>query len=229
MPTDRIASPPPQSSGLRVFPIKRGLAEELGARDRHGRGWSFDQGDIGLDVTDHSAVDPVAPGGTPERVPLPPGHEFFPDCVRESWARLIRWSMSAQGDSWFITLTFKGYVSTRIAHRLLNRWLSSLCDAHRTLVGARGLRWFVAQEWQLRDVIHFHLILSGVRLDELSRKRWEHRWEGIGGGFARIYPAREKAAPYLAKYCSKAQGGEMRQGGTWRGLIPQRSTSCCRT
>lgn len=203
----------------------------MGSRDRFGRGFGFDHRDIGLDVTDHSQGEPDAPGGTPEREKLPPGHRYFPDCERECWARFIRWSMNAhKATSWFITLTFKGYVSEKIAVKLLYQWLSALCDAYKCSTGARGLRWVIAQEWQKRDVIHFHLILSGVRLDELSRKRWEHRWEGIGGGFARIYPARFKAAPYLAKYVGKtdARNGEMRRGGSWRGMTPPRSTRCCK-
>jgi hypothetical protein len=181
-----------------------------------------------MDVTGYFPVPEDTRGEGPAREKLTPGHRFFYDCDRETWARLIEWSMGAAGaSSWFVTLTFKNHLRVPWAVKMLNTWLSALCDAYESLTGSRGLRWIVAQEWQKRDVIHFHLILSGVRLDELSRKRWEHRWEGVGGGFARIYDARKKAAPYLAKYCSKAQGGTMRQGGTWRGISPPRSTRCC--
>jgi hypothetical protein len=170
-------------------------------------------------------------GATRAREKFPPGHRYFYDCTRECHARFIAWSMRQEGDSWFVTLTFKNYVRTTMAHWLLNRWLSAICDAYQCKAGARGLRWIIVQEWQKRQVIHFHLILSGVRLDELSRKRWESRWEGIAGGYARIYEAREKAAPYLAKYVVKndTQDGAMRRGGYWRGMTPPRSTSCCRT
>jgi hypothetical protein len=180
-----------------------------------------------MDVTGYTPC----PSEQPERQvdPLPAGHRFFQDCERETWARLIEWSMRiGAADSWFITLTFKNYVSETRAVKQLNAWLSKLCDAYLSETGVRGLRWFVAQEWQKRDVIHFHLILSGVRLADLSRKRWESRWEGMGGGFARIYPARVKAAPYLAKYTSKSRGGEMRRGGTWQGISPPRALSCCK-
>lgn len=217
----------------------------MGARDRHGRGFSFDQGDIGLDVTDRSQVDPDLPGGTPERVRLPAGHRYFQDCCRETAARMIAWSMYP-GDlsNWFVTLTFKEYVSERAAWSLLNAWTTNLSQAYhdtvyRTTEGSHGVRWTVAQEWQKRSVIHFHAIISGARLDELSRKRWEHRWSvmtlKVAGkvytpcGFARIYPAREKAAPYLAKYVGKTDGhvSALRRGGSWRGMTPPRALACC--
>lgn len=194
--------------------------------DRLGRGYSLDRRDIGMDVTGYLSLPAEEPGKP--REPLPAGHRYFNDCERESWARIIEWSMKAGGvDSWFVTLTFKDYVSEKRAVLMLNTWLSKLCDAYLSKIGVRGCRWFVAQEWQKRDVIHFHLILSGVRLAELSRKRWESRWSGIGGGFARIYPARVQAAPYLAKYSSKSRGGEMRRGGTWQGISPPRALNCC--
>jgi hypothetical protein len=145
-----------------------------------------------------------------------------------------------QVDSWFITLTFKSYTSELRAYRLLERWLGALCEAYRCTTGLNELRWIVAQEWQKRLVIHFHLLLSGVRLDELSRMRWEHRWEGMSEkvaavelfpcGFARIYDASVKAAPYLAKYAGKTgdQSGLLTRGGSWRGLSTRRSLSCCK-
>lgn len=200
--------------------------------DRHGRGFALDRRDIGMDVSEHPGEETgrALPPGQ-KRETLPPGHKYFQDCQRETTARFISWSMRTGGvDSWFITLTFKNYISEARALALLNGWLSSMAQAYRDKINAfrsQGFRWIAAQEWQKRNVIHFHLILSGVRLDELSRKRWEHRWSGIAGGYARIYPAREKAAPYLAKYTSKTQGGVLTWGGTWRGISPPRSIGCC--
>jgi len=243
-PMSNVSVTPPQqqSSGLCVFPANRSLAEQLGSRDRHGRGFSFDKSDIGLDVSGYDPEGLWVPEEK-KREPLPPGHRFFRDCLRESEARFIAWSMNiGQVDSWFVTLTFKSYVPELRAHRLLNAWLRALCDAYCCTTGLNELRWVSAQEWQKRLVIHFHLLLSGVRLDELSRMRWEHRWEGKGEkvaigkeifpcGFARIYPARKRLAPYLAKYAGKTgdQGGTLTRGGSWRGLSPPRSLSCCQT
>lgn len=203
----------------------RGLAEQLGAVDIKGRGFGFDWRDIGMDVTGYIESQKRE---RPPREKLPCGHRYFQDCYKETWARLIRWSMGIdKTESWFITLTFKKYVSERKAYSMLYGWLSSLSDGYVNSVGARGLRWVIAQEWQERQVIHFHLILMGERLNSLSRMRWENRWEGIGGGYARIYPAEVKAAPYLAKYVSKANGGSMRLGGTWQGITPRSSIRCC--
>jgi hypothetical protein len=134
-------------------------------------------------------------------------------------------------NSWFITNTFKDYVSERKAYGLLRGWFQRLEQAYDDAVqGSPGLKWVVAQEWQKRNVIHFHSILSGVRLDDLSRKRWEVRWEGMGGGYARIYDARRGAAPYLAKYVGKtdSQGGALRWGGSWLGISFPDSVECHR-
>jgi hypothetical protein len=203
--------------------------------DRLGRGFSLDDRDVGMDVTGYDALpDPedARADGSP-REKLPPGHRYFSDCQKETAARQIAWSMRTGGvDSWFITFTFKTYVSEARAWRMVNAWFSSLSQCYRDKINAyrsNGPRWVVAQEWQKRNVIHFHAILSGVRLDELSRKRWEHRWSGIGGGYARIYAGREKAAPYLAKYVGKTdtRDSELRRGGSWRGMTPPRSVGCC--
>lgn len=181
-----------------------------------------------MDVTGYLSL-PTEESGK-QREPFPAGHRYFHDCHKETWARLIRWAMSKNRDgSWFITLTFKKYVSEKKAYSMLYSWLSKISDAYKSSTGARGLHWVIAQEWQERQVIHFHLILIGAGLNLLSRMRWENRWEGMGGGYARIYPADVKAAPYLAKYMSKSNGGNMRLGGTWRGKTPQLSTRCCQS
>lgn len=151
---------------------------------------------------------------------LPAGHRFFPDDEREQWARFIEWAMSRRGqEGWFATLTFKNYKSPIMAERMCNDWLSRLSQALMDTVGGR-LKWIRASEWQSRKVIHFHLILLGGELHSLSRKSWEARWSGSGGGFCRIYNAYFKAAPYLAKYLNKSRGGELQWGGAWREGIP---------
>jgi len=76
-------------------------------------------------------------------------------------------------DSWFITFTFKTYVTEARGWRMVHALLSSLSQSYRDKINvcrSNGIRWVVAQEWQKRSVIHFHAIVSGVRLDELSRK-----------------------------------------------------------
>ncbi len=132
-------------------------------------------------------------------------------------------------DGWFVTRTFKEYVSAARGESLSNVFFARLTEAHRQATsGAGPLHWISASEWQNRGVIHYHDLIYGARLDALSRMRWEHRWQGeIGGGFARIHPADRKAAPYLAKYTGKTQGGEIRWSRTWRGIRASESASCC--
>jgi hypothetical protein len=161
---------------------------------------------------------------------LPPGHRFFEDCIRETHARFIEWSLWSghpKPDVWFATLTFKTFVQSWKSWVLLKSWLGHLRQGYEDKGGYR-LRWICATEWQTRHVVHFHLLISGVGLNTLSRKRWEYRWESgnRNTGFCRIYDADRKAAPYLAKYMHK--GGELSRGGYWRGLITPVSVTCCR-
>ena len=216
-----------QSRG--IYPIKQGLAEELGARDRFGRGFSFDNRDIGIDVTGWWERIEKKKN---EREPYPAGHRYFRDCHREQISRMIVRLVNQRGlEGWFVTRTFKDYVSPAKGERLSDVFFARLTEAHRRSTSGVGLlHWISANEWQMRRVIHFHDLIYGARLDSLSRKRWENRWLGeIGGGFARIYPAERSAAPYLAKYASKTQGGDIRWSDTWRGIIAPESTTCCRT
>jgi len=161
-------------------------------------------------------------------VTLPVGHKFFPDCLRENHARLIEWSISRRGQSaWFVNQTFKQYQETRSAKRLFRTWVGRLKEALESSGGGQ-LRWVLATEWQIREVIHFHSLVQGLGMDQLSRMRWEDRWETMNrnAGFCRIYNADRKAAPYLAKYTSKALGGELEWGGYWQGLNSPASVSC---
>lgn len=170
---------------------------------------------------------------------FPPGHRFFSDCQRETYARWIEWALWAgkpKPHVWFATFTFKDYVHERRAYGILLKWLRNLRRAYEDRPATckvaglkRGgqLRWIVASEWQVRNVIHYHLLISGVGLSELSRKRQEVRWEtgNLNSGFCRIYDADPKAAPYLAKYIQK--GNELQKGGYWRGLSSPNSVRCC--
>jgi len=166
-----------------------------------------------------------------EGIRLPPGYRFFPDRDRETYSRFIEWTMGAGNpDSWFATLTFRDFVSDYRAGKMLERWTGRMSEAVysrcRRLEESRsvsGLKWIAATEWQKRDVIHFHLVLIANGLADLSRKRWERRWENHGGGFARLYDADIHAAPYLSKYLNKSRGGEIRWGGAWTGITPPAS------
>ncbi len=215
---------------------RRGLAEQLGAIHPRRGGFGLSRNDIGMQIADYGA--PEERPTDHAYAPLPPGHRFFQDCDREVNARKIEWMMSCKGvESWFVTLTFKSYISERLAFVKLGRWLFSLSKAYAAHAdtGSNTLTWVCATEWQKRDVIHFHLVLSGVRLGALSRKRWELRWEAGKPedpfpveGFARIHDAVPGAAPYLAKYTSKGRGGALRWHLTSRGKTVPGAVLCCR-
>lgn len=151
---------------------------------------------------------------------LPSGHRFYTEPDREQWARLFDWVMHLSGmESWFATLTFRNYTRTAVAEAMCGLWLAKLNQALKDS-GAERLKWIRATEWQVRDVIHFHLLLMARGLNSLSRKRHEVRWWNAGGGFCRIYEAERSAAPYLAKELTKTRGGEVKLGGCWREECP---------
>lgn len=162
------------------------------------------------------------------RQPLPSGHRFFADSERETMARFIDWALTrskmANEGAWFTTLTFRDYVTPYRGNKMVRRWLSRLNQALENNGGSQ-LKSILATEWQQREVIHYHLLLAGHGLDALSRKRWECRWKALGGGFARVYDADMKAAPYLAKYLNKQRGGEVDIGGAWQGMNTPESVS----
>lgn len=160
---------------------------------------------------------------------LPIGHRFFPDCERENNARFIEWGMTRKNiDAWFITQTFKEDQSPARAAADYKRWAGRLTQALFDRTGSDQLRWILTTEMQKRGVIHLHSLVMGKELSLLSRKRSEQRWQTqtMNTGFCRIYDADFKAAPYLAKYTSKSQGGELIWGGYWRGLKTPASAAC---
>jgi hypothetical protein len=170
-------------------------------------------------------------GGQFPRVALPPGHRYFPDCLREQEARILAWLIAKyRGHAWFLTLTFKDYTQPDKAERLLKTFLARLNQAHKDISGAAQLISAHSTEWQQRNVIHYHLLIFGRKLGSLSRKRWEFRWQMMSGGFAAAYEAELKAAPYLVKHQVKDNpGSNLHVGGAWRGINLPRSVCCCST
>jgi hypothetical protein len=161
-------------------------------------------------------------------VKLPQGHRFFGDGDREAVARSLdhrlRMAQRHKEGTVFATLTFKNELTPYKAQKMTRRWLSRMSQALEDNGGSQ-LKSVCASEWQQRGVIHYHLLLAGNGLEHLSRKRWEARWEALGGGFARLYEADMKAAPYLAKYINTRLGGEVDFGGAWLGIVTPNSIS----
>jgi hypothetical protein len=175
------------------------------------------------------AISGVECGIAAHKTKFPQGHRFYYDCLREQEARLLEWLVHRfSGDCWFFTQTFKSYVAAGYAQLLKTRFLSRLKQAYSELSRADLLRSISSTEWQQRDVIHFHLLIFGTGLGVLSRKRWEHRWQMISGGFAANYQAELKAARYLVKHQIKDRlDSNLDFGGSWRGITPPRSVGMC--
>jgi len=175
------------------------------------------------------AVFPELARGQRMKRRLPQGHRFYPDCEREQEARMCEWLVRIhKGDCWFLTLTFKDYVSSFLAWGLHDRLLSRLNQSYKQFSGAALLSSITSVEWQQREVIHFHLLIFGRQLGLLSRKRWENCWRSMSGGFSACYDAKPKAAPYLAKHGIKDRlDSNLHYGGSWRGITTPRSVARC--
>lgn len=181
---------------------------------------------MGCDVAELPVVKAVE---EEKKIKFPKGHRYYPDCYREQAARLVSWTMGKYiGDCWFMTCTFKDYKSVQQAEGWIAKYLGRLYQAYKVKNSAGLLKSIYSVEWQQRNVIHFHLLILGKGLSDLSRKRWERRWQMIGGGFAACYEAVNKAAEYLVKHQVKQNpAGGLNLGGVWRDIEPPKSLSRC--
>ena len=129
--------------------------------------------------------------------------------LRDAWIVLLsRWSWE-----WFCTFTFRDPIHPEAADK---RFRLLISQANRTLYGPRwytknqGIRWCRALEYQKREVIHYHALLSNIR--DLRRLFWMDRWHELAG-YARIEQISSIQAVY--RYVSKyvVKGGEIDLGG----------------
>jgi hypothetical protein len=132
---------------------------------------------------------------------------------------------------YYCTLTFPTHIDRSYARRLFKRWIRHLNEHYlgrRYRRQHRGIKWALAEEYQLRGVIHFHCLLYippgqsqdglaqwvGVRAaphqpgpDAAARIQllWQFRTAGKICGFADIkpYDPERKAGAYLSKYITK--------------------------
>lgn len=122
---------------------------------------------------------------------------------------------------WFVTLTFADVVPVPVADRLFRVWIAS---ANRRAYGRRWfkhrqqIQWVLATEWQRRNVIHFHALMTNIR--DLRRQGCERSWRNLGGGFLEMTPVRSqaRAAIYVAKVLEF--GGELDFGGWTAQRVP---------
>ena len=131
--------------------------------------------------------------------------ELFKSRVRDGWAELINrypWE-------WFVTLTFITNIHPEAALKAMKHWINLL---NVELYGRRwrkkppyGVYWAACIEYQLRGVIHLHLLMAGVQ--NARRLTYMDTWLNLGNknGFARVEPVQSqtKASNYLCKYVVK--------------------------
>lgn len=119
------------------------------------------------------------------------------------------------GWQWYLTLTFTEEIHPEQADKYFNRLITKInvqSFGKRFLRHGGGVTWVKGIEYQRRDVIHFHALISGLpeSMTGVSNRfgamfLWETRGEKCG--FARIHPFKKGACDYLSKYVSK--GGEL--------------------
>lgn len=114
---------------------------------------------------------------------------------------------------WWATFTFKEERHPEAADKSFRFWVNNL---NRDLYGKHwnkrppyGVKWVRAMEWQKRDVIHYHALLSGLKTSEYT---YAHQWARFWGkdkmecGFARIEVIKgdqDAVKTYISKYVAK--------------------------
>lgn len=141
--------------------------------------------------------------------------------LSEAWASYLS---RFQWD-WFVTLTFRESRHPEAADKLFRVWLNEI---NRALYGKRwrqkgqGVYWVRCIEWQRRDVIHFHVLMSDTQdLNETMRRlSCMDRWRDLAG-FSKIEKPKQQAC--VARYCAKyiVKGGEIDVSPTLRSYARQ--------
>lgn len=126
---------------------------------------------------------------------------------------------------WFVTLTFRESRHPEAADKLFRVWVNEI---NRSLYGKRwrqkgqGVYWVRCIEWQRRDVIHFHVLMSDTQdLNETVRRLSSmDRWRDLAG-FSKIEKPKQQEC--VARYCAKyiIKGGELDLSSTLRSYARQ--------
>jgi len=140
----------------------------------------------------------------------------FKVSLKEAWAEFIK---RFEPYEWYVTLTFKEPKHPEAADKAFIRWIRYINEClygRRYRERKKGVTYVKCMEYQKRDVIHFHCLISDPHLKKLKRfdfmEAWEtdcHRSKELVNGYARIYPY--NAARGAVNYCSKyvLKGGEI--------------------
>lgn len=114
---------------------------------------------------------------------------------------------------WFATFTFKDHIHPEAAEKAFRVWLNKINNHLFTRKWREkppeGIRWVRGLEWQKRGVIHYHVLIAGVKGAIASS--WSDTWHiEMGMGFADIVLLnhdQEAVKAYITKYVTK--GGEL--------------------
>jgi hypothetical protein len=134
--------------------------------------------------------------------------------LENNWIELL----SRYDWQWFATLTFKEATHPEAADKRYRYWIRQLDESNGFRYGRKStLRycclWARGLEWQKRDVLHFHALISNIPYELTSSaqmRAWSDAWFLMGNtGFAKILPVSDigGVAGYISKYCAK--GGEV--------------------
>ena len=109
---------------------------------------------------------------------------------------------------WFATFTFKDEKHPETANKSFRHWVNL---TNKDIYGKNwnrrfphGVKWVRALEWQKREVIHYHALISGVKdtnyqLAHYAARRWLTEMEC---GFARIECIPKEDSPKNAEISS---------------------------
>lgn len=133
-------------------------------------------------------------------------HKEIRKSLANDWA-----SMIDQLADWkiFATLTFEDDVYPDVAKRKLYRLIRRLNEdvfgkKYRRIVGHSYFSYVIGIEYQIREVVHFHMLIDQPINFRLAHKLW-NSWAGFAW-FDKV-KSQEDATKYLSKYVVK--GGEV--------------------
>lgn len=81
------------------------------------------------------------------------------------------------GEVWFVTLSFKFNVDLPIAQRNVKEWLRRLGQVLH--LKKDEIEVYVVFDYQIREVLHVHLLVKSKGLHKLNPQIWEDKWGDI--------------------------------------------------
>jgi len=139
------------------------------------------------------------------RAPRVASTERRPDAIaacKKAFRRLVRANLDPKSPPALLTLTMRDIVSVSEAYKAFTLFGKRL----RTMYGS-DISYIAVPEFQKRGAVHFHILMFGLKDEDISNERKTRRIAELWGyGFVDILSTdgSPKLASYLAKYMSKA-------------------------